>query len=241
MIIRTLVVYDKAVALANFYDVLSFFPEFAIETCNLPEKALAVIKQQQLDVVFINLEINKAIELVAAIRQINPAVMLVLVAERSDYAIQAFELNAQDYLIKPITRERMAITAEKVNYLLGLRKTALPPAPAMEVIPGKYNGRIYLLKVRDILYLTTAGRNVFAVAASGLYKLQGSLSYWEEQLPRENFFRCHNGYIVNLAKIEYIAPFFKNAYSIKISGSTETVPVSRTFAKGLKERVRLKA
>lgn len=244
MIIRTLLVYDKPMALANLHDLLSLFSEFAVpETCNASENALLFCEKHEVDVVFIDLEMNKGLELVTAIREVKPNIIVVFVSDYSDYAVKAFELNAQDYLVKPITRERMAITAKKLNYLIRLRQTVKSSAALTDIdlIPGKNNGRIYLLKVQDILYFTTIGRNIFAVVANDMYKLKGSLSYWEGRLPGEKFVRCHNGYIVNLSKIEYIAPFFKNAYSIKITGSTETVPVSRTFAKGLKERVRLKA
>ncbi|CQR73248.1 Transcriptional regulatory protein YpdB [Sporomusa ovata DSM 2662] len=244
MTIQTLLVYDKPMALANLHDLLSFFSEFAVrETCNASESALLFCEEHEVDVVFIDLEMSKGLELVAAIREVKPNIIIVFVSDYSDYAVKAFELNAQDYLVKPITKKRIAITAEKLNYLIRLRQTVKSSATLTDsdLIPGKNNGRIYLLKVQDILYFTTIGRNVFAAVANGRYKLQGSLSYWEGRLPGEKFIRCHNSYIVNLSKIEYIAPFFKNAYSIKITGSTETVPVSRTFAKGLKERVRLLA
>ena len=246
MIIRTVLVYDESTALANLYDMLSFFPEFVVaQTYNAAEDALLFCEKQEVDVVFLDLEISKEIELAAAIRDVKPTISIVFVNACSDYAVKAFEINAQDYLVKPLTQERMSITAEKLNYLVQLRQTVMPVASstttATEVIPAKNNGRIYLLKVQDIFYFTSIGRNVFAVIDDDLYKLKGSLSYWEERLPQEKFFRCHNGYIVNLSKIEYIAPFFKNAYSIKLTGSIETIPVSRNFAKGLKQRILLKA
>ncbi len=244
MMIRTVLVYDDSATLTDWHDMLARFPEFAItEISNDHESALKLCERQEAEVVFIDLEINKAIELVTAIRHVNPTIITVFVSACSDYAVKAFEMNAQDYLVKPITQERLSITAKKLNYLVRLRQpvTATAALTAIDAIPGKNNGRIYLLKIQDILYFTTIGRNVFAVIADGLYKLQGSLAYWEKRLPPEKFFRCHNGYIVNLSKIEYIAPFFKNAYSIKITGSAESVPVSRTFAKGLKQRVLLKA
>ncbi|HWR41345.1 MAG TPA: LytTR family DNA-binding domain-containing protein [Patescibacteria group bacterium] len=244
MIIRTLLVYEETEELGNLHALLSFFSEISVvATCHDSKSALLFCEKHEVDVIFVGLEMSKGTELVAAIRKMAPAIILVFISGYSDYAVKAFEINVQDYLLKPITKERMGITVAKLNYLVRLRqmpKSSAAPATA-DLIPGKNNGRIYLLKVQDILYFTTSGRNVFAAVDTGLYKLQGSLSYWEERLPRGKFFRCHNGYIVNLAKIEYIVPFFKNAYSIKISGSTETVPVSRTFAKDLKQRVLLKA
>jgi len=244
--IQTLLVDDESMALANLNHVLKSFPSFnVVGTCTVPEDALAFCVNHKVDAVFIDIEMPriKGMELMAKMREVKPDIIVVFVTAYRDYAIRAFEKNAQDYLLKPVTKERMAITAEKVEEQIKLRRPVVQTlSSAMTVsdtIPGKDAGRAYLLKLEDILYFTTDGRNVVAVTLIGVYKLQCSLSYWEGCLPKQLFLRCHNAYIVNLKKIEYIAPFFKSAYSIKMADSTKTVPVSRTFVKKLRQEVGL--
>lgn len=245
MIIQTLLVDDEQMALANLNHVLKSFPAFAVVgACTVPEDALAFCAKYAVDVIFMDIEMPriKGMELMAKIREIKPNLIVVLVTAYRDYAIRAFENNAQDYLLKPVTKERMAITAEKVEQQLKLQQSSTQPLPvtptASDAIIGKCAGRTYLLKPDDILYLTTKNKNIVAETPNGVYTVQHSLTYWENCLPKQSFFRCHNAYIVNLKKIEYIAPFFDNAYYVKINDSTKTVPVSRAYAKNLKQRLR---
>ena len=244
--IQTLLVDDEPMALANLNYILKSFPSFTVAgTCTVPEDALAFCASHEVDVVFMDIEMPriKGMELMAKMRQVRPDLVVVFVTAYRDYAIRAFETNAQDYLLKPITKERMAITAEKVEQQLQLLRLAARHSSdtgnIYNSILGKNAGRTYLLKPEDILYFTTESKNVVAVTLNGVYTLQYSLSYLESHLPKQLFLRCHNAYIVNLKKIEYIAPLFKNAYSITIAGITKPVPVSRAFAKNLRQRVRL--
>lgn len=242
--IHTLLVDDEPMALANLNYILKSFSSFTVvSTCTVPEDALTFCANHEVDVVFMDIEMPriKGMELMTKMREVRPDLIVVFVTAYRDYAIRAFETNAQDYLLKPITKERMAITAEKVEQQLQLLRSAARHSSdtgnVYDSILGKNAGRTYLLKLEDILYFTTESKNVVAVTTDGVYTLQHSLSYLESYLSKSFFLRCHNAYIVNLKKIEYIAPLFKNAYSIKIVGSMKNVPVSRTFAKNLKQRV----
>lgn len=244
--IQTLLVDDEPMALANLQYILKSFPTITVVgTCTVPEDALAFCAKHEVDVVFLDIEMPrvKGMELMAKMREVRSDLIVVFVTAYRDYAIRAFETNAQDYLLKPITKERMAITVEKVRQQLQLLRLATrystDTEKAYEPIHGKNAGRTYLLEPEEILYFTTESKNVVAVTPNGVYTVQHSLSYMESQLSKQLFLRCHNAYIVNLKKIEYIAPLFRNAYAIKIVGITKTVPVSRTFAKNLRQRVHL--
>jgi DNA-binding LytR/AlgR family response regulator len=240
--IQALLVDDEPMALTNLSYVLTQFPDFAVAgTCTMPEEALEFCERHVVDVVFLDIEMPriKGMELLNKMREVSPEAIFVFVTAYRDYAIKAFEVGAEDYLVKPVTKERMANAVQKIKQQLELCQAAANSSAAadgFDLIPGKANGRTYLLECKEICYITVEDRNVLAVTANGVYKLQNSLSYWADYLPRELFFRCHQGFIVNLEKIQYIAPFFKNAYSIKIAGSEQIIPVSRNYVKILKER-----
>ena len=245
--LQTLLIDDEAMALINLRHSLSNFPDFAIiAACTTPEDALGLCTCQCIDVAFIDIEMPriKGLELAKQLRSLQPDLIIIFVTAYRDHAVQAFETDALDYLLKPVTPARMALTVKKINQYRQQRAIAAPlyptpPATTTERIPGKADGRIYLLETSDILYISVEGRNVSATTPDGVYKLQNTLTHWESILPTQHFLRCHNAYIVNLRKIEYIAPLFKNAYALKIIGREDTIPVSRTFAKKLREHTQL--
>ncbi|HWR40554.1 MAG TPA: LytTR family DNA-binding domain-containing protein [Patescibacteria group bacterium] len=244
--LQTLLVDDEPMALINLRHALSPFPEFTIAAaCTVPEDALDVCTHQAIDVVFIDIEMPriKGLELAKHLRKLRPELLIVFVTAYRAHAVQAFETDALDYLVKPVTPARMTLTVQKIKqrcqHQVDSAPLSSPPPAAAERIPAKSGDRIYLLETSDILYISVEGRNVSALTAEGSFKLQGSLIHWESLLSSQHFLRCHNAYIVNLRKIEYIVPLFKNAYSLKISGREETIPVSRTFAKKLREFTQL--
>ena len=104
-------------------------------------------------------------------------------------------------------------------------------------VVGRNNSNIYFLNVKDILFLYSCGRNISAFTENGSYELQGSLVYWEERLKGKGFIRSNKSFLINTDKIEYIAPMFKNSYTVKIYNYKEMIPVSRKYAKNLKEKL----
>lgn len=250
MAIKTLLVDDELMAIANLKHVLTYFPHFEIiGECTLAEEVLETVRQKEPDVAFLDIEMPriKGMELASLIRKIKADMIIIFVTAYRDYALKAFEVNANDYLVKPVTRDRMGAAISKIEQQFCLLQRAKAAETTKlqsdiaesELIPAKADGRIYLLELQDILYITTNGRTVTAITQTGSYKLHGTISHWERYLPSARFLRCHNSFIINLSKIEYIEPYFKNAYSIKVSNCSENVPVSRGFARELKARLLL--
>ena len=236
--LQTLLIDNEPMALVNLRHNLSPFADFnVVAACTVPEEALDLCARQPMDIAFIDIEMPriKGLDLAQQLRKLRPDLLFVFVTAYQNHAVQAFESDALDYLLKPVTSERIALTVKKIHSRLP--STAIPSA-ASGHIPAKANGRIYLLETDEVLYLSVEGRNVTAVTADGFYRLQGNLTHWENALPANQFLRCHNAYIVNLKKVEYIAPLFKNAYSLKIAGHAATIPVSRNGAAKLREYTR---
>ena len=255
MNISTLLLDEEPQELVKLQQTLAEFPLFSVvkATC-VPAEALSFCQENEVAAVFMEAQLGSlpGIELAARLQAVKPELLVVFVSVCGTNAVQAFTVGAQDYLLKPVTAQRLSLTVKKIKRELKLRRaTGLdfteflnrPAASRLSLedsIPGKDARRIYLLKMQEVLYLTAVGRNVFAaVPGNGMYKLQGTLAHWETCLPEVEFYRCHNSYIVNIDKIEYITPYFKNTYMLKLRGSEETIPVSRTFAKGLRERTRI--
>lgn len=232
-------------ALAHFdgYKVAGAFAD--------PQEALAYVAENDVDVAFLDIEMHgpSGMTLAKNMRAENPNIIVIFVTAYDQYAIEAFEADALDYVLKPLTADRLQKTVEKIERQYSLLQTS-SKAPREEAgasmlsgedgkVVGKKNGRIYLLTIKDLDFFFCRGRNVYAVTAGAQYDVDGSLSDWDAQLNAKGFIRCHKSFLINVDRIEYIAPMFKNHYTIKIINSKEAIPVSRGYAKLIKKRLKI--
>jgi two-component system LytT family response regulator len=163
---------------------------------------------------------------------------VIFVTAHDEYAIRAFEVNALDYLLKPVRPERLAQALARLSSTQG--------APELRERPLDYEDSIYLrvdrsmtfLKIRSILGIRAAGdysEVVTVERAGGL--TDKTMGEWEWRLPQERFCRIHRSGIVNLAyvvKVEEAAPY---AYSVHLRGIQQPFPMSRRYAARLKHRL----
>ena len=231
--IRVLLVDDEPMANTTLRHLLKAFPSVEVAgACTEPEAALVFCAVQPVDAVFLDIEMPriKGMELADKIRRLLPEVRLVFVTAYPDYALRAFDVSALDYLLKPVDRDRLACTVERLE-----RQKADSPADPGQWIVGKAGSRVCRLAADDILYLVVEERRTFAVTVRGKVRLAGSLAHWRGKLPSRRFFRCHGSYLINLEKISSLEPCLGNAWSIRLADSAEGVPVSRQFVAPLRE------
>lgn len=246
-----MLVDDEQMALKSLEQVLTHFSGFKIGgSFTDPQEARACIAANIVDVIFLDTEMPGMLgmQLAEDLLQTNPDLIAVFVAADDQYALEAFRVGAQDYLLKPVTVERMARAVAKVNRQYELIRTNAAssgtevatrlPIGENNKIAGKKNGRFYLLAVSNIEFLFSRGRHVFAVAGGVQYELEGCLADWELYL-KETYIRCHKSFLINLDRIEYIAPLFKSHYTIKLQNAQEGIPVGRGYVKTLKKRLRI--
>lgn len=235
--IRVLLVDDEPMANTTLRHLLKAFPSVEVAgACTEPEAALEFCAAQPVDAVFLDIEMPriKGMELADKIRRLLPEVRLVFVTAYPDYAVRAFDVSALDYLLKPVDRDRLACTVDRLE-----RKTADSQADTEQWIVGKSGSRVCRLLAGDILFLVVEERRTFAVTDREKVRVTGSLSHWRAELPSQRFFRCHGSYLVNLEKIVSIEPGLGKSWSLRLAGCAEPVPVSRHFIGPLREILRL--
>ncbi len=151
------------------------------------------------------------------------------------HAIRAFEVNALDYLLKPISPDRLARAVERL---------AAPAAePALRKLD--YSDRIFLtagerpvlLKVDTIAFIRAAGDYSEVHTSDGrTLFVQKALREWEERLPENFFSRVHRSTIVNVERIERIDETATRAYVVRLQGTSEPIAMSRRYAGELRAR-----
>lgn len=233
---KVIVVDDEQPARDELCDLLSTENDIeVIAQCGNALEAIPAIHRLQPDVVFLDIQMPR-ISGLEMVSMFNPESVphIVFVTAYDDYAIQAFEEHAFDYLLKPLDRARLTKTLSRLRRGLTVQKNVqlLSEAP-LRHIPCYGHNRIFLLKVEEIEYLSSelSGVHVIAVTQSGYTQL--SLKTLEEKTP---FVRCHRQYMVNPDQLGEIQ-LMDNGSAEVVTRTGKHIPVSRRYLKPLKERL----
>jgi two-component system LytT family response regulator/two-component system response regulator LytT len=176
---------------------------------------------------------------------------IVFATAYESYAVQAFEVNAVDYVLKPFDKKRVAqaiqkaraqqeagaLPAEKIESLLRMLESHKQPASKILL---KTIGRMFLVDQRDICYAWIED-GVITVVTGGPAGMEGqsncrTLEELLESLDSNLFWRAHRSYLVNINRIREVVPWFKSSYQLRMDDKKQTeIPVSRAQTKRLRE------
>jgi DNA-binding LytR/AlgR family response regulator len=228
---RCLVIDDEPLArglIRNHIEKLESL-ELAGE-CSDAMKAIEFLRNHKVDLMFLDIQMPQitGIEFLKTLK--NPPEVIITTAYR-DYAIEGYELDVVDYLLKPITFERFLKSVNKYFQVSG-KEDALPDDPSTANPQGdahiyvKENKRMVKIHLHDILYIEGLSEYVRIYTNVKKIVTKTSMTNMEEKLPGNEFLRIHKSYIVSLPKIDAFT-----SVSIEIEG--KELPVGRSY----KERV----
>lgn len=199
------------------------------------EQAIKLIRAQQPQVIFLDIQMPGETGF-ALLEKIDPDFKVIFVTAFDAYAIRAFEVNALDYLLKPINPDRLARAIER----LSASPEILLPQPMRKL---EYEDRLFLeidehsrfLKINTIICISAAGDYSEIVTSDGQKSLVlKSLKEWEDRLPEKYFTRIHRSTIINLEYIERIVGWFNRSYQVHLRHLKEPLTMSRRYAVKLK-------
>jgi two-component system response regulator AlgR len=234
---RVLIADDEAPARARLRDLLDEcrekFPLAIVDEARNGREALEVINREKVDIVLLDIRMPEIDGMEAArhIAGMSQPPAIIFTTAFDSYAIKAFEVNAIDYLLKPIRAERL---------LLALGKTKAAPPVTREALEAASNqprrhlsvherGKIILVPLAEVLFLRAELKYVTVRTAEREYLVEESLTHLEEEFA-EAFVRVHRNCLVARAAI---AGFERNAedsesgWAVVIKGTNEKLPVSR--------------
>ena len=220
-------------------------------------EAFQFIRERQPDVVFLDVAmpgldglglVRKLLEKKSKIKIPH----MIFATAYDQYAVQAFELNAIDYLLKPIDKGRLAQSLQRVRRLL---ETPSNPAETLEDLLRTLKVRQpqqtkLLIRSNNRLLLVDSHELIFATIEGGLISLvtrdiEGESNYrtleeLQANLDPTIFWRAHRSYLVNLNHIKEVVPWFKSSYQLRMADRKNTeIPVSRAQTKRLRELLKL--
>ncbi|HUX09397.1 MAG TPA: LytTR family transcriptional regulator DNA-binding domain-containing protein [Terriglobia bacterium] len=182
-----------------------------------------------------------------------PLPHFVFVTAYDHYAVRAFEVNAVDYLLKPIDRNRLEKALQRVRAMLEASEAAIqrldrlvhmiedrPATPSSKLVV-KSGTRLVLVDSSDIIYATIEDGVISIVTKD----LEGQSNFrtveeLQSNLDPNVFWRVHRSYLVNINRIKEVVPWFKSSYQLKMQDRRETeIPVSRAQTRKLRELLNL--
>ena len=243
MSINVLIVDDESLARDTIQLLLAPKKEFAVVgECKNGEEAISAIRKLQPDLVFLDVQMpgKTGFDVVEEIGAENMPVVIFATAF-DQYALQAFEAHALDYLLKPYDDERFdkalsralqEIQQRKIGTLgselialMGSRKSddEVPPEsqPPLERIMIKERDVVFFLKTEDIDWIESAGDYVKLHTGKKYHLLRESMAGMVGKLDAKKFVRIHRSSIVNVERIKELKPYFHGDYMVYLTGGTE--------------------
>jgi DNA-binding LytR/AlgR family response regulator len=236
--VRALIVDDEAPARSELRFLLSRHKEVEVvgEAATAPE-ALSLAQALHYDVVFLDVEMPAMSGLEAArlVRDRPGAPVIVFVTAHEQYALDAFSVEAFDYLLKPVEPERLA---RVVRRLVDARREAAPPVEKISVVGA--GGQTVLVDYEAVHYIEADGDYSRVHTYDRGYLCTASLRELENRLPGSRFARIHRSYLVNLAKVTAVRRAGEDRLRLALDDAERTeLDVSRRQSKAVRERLRL--
>ncbi|WP_336517347.1 LytTR family DNA-binding domain-containing protein [Pollutibacter soli] len=232
--VRCVITDDEPIARDIIVKFCGHFPELHIlAICANALEAKKVLHQEEVDLLFldINMPVLDGISFLKTLR--NPPQVIFTTAYK-EYALNAFDLSAVDYLLKPFSLERFMVAVDKaLDKISGTRgKAEEPTVGAVEdALFVKADGKIFRIQFRDMVYAEANGNYTKIVCKNQTVMPMTSFSSFEEQLPKSLFIRIHRSFIINKNLITLIEGnrVFVNGLEIPIGSNYK-----ETFMRELK-------
>lgn len=239
--LRAMIVDDEAPARSELKFLLEQTGKIgSITEASSVRSAIGMLMEMRADVVFLDISMPGAsgLQLAEALHKLKNPPAIVFVTAYSDHAVEAFDVDAVDYLMKPVEEARLDRAIEKV---LARTKPVAEPAKStnIERIPVEKGGRKVLIPVDQIRFIMAKDDYSCIYTEDDRYLSTTSLAQFESKLGEFGFFRVHRRYIVNLANVEDVETIPSGAIQLGVSGVEERIPVSRRRVVPLKKALNL--
>ena len=202
-----------------------------VAECSDAMEAYNHLSQSEIDLLLLDIEMPGMTGLELTKKLGNKSPLIIFTTAKTDYAVEAFELNVADYLVKPVLPARFLQAIEKAKELATAPKKE-EKTVEQNFVFVKDNGVLKKINVDDILYLEAMGDYVKVYTAQRFHVLHSTLKSIEEKLPQSKFVRVHRSYIVSLEKIDFIQD---GAITI----GKASVPIADTYRAVLNRRLNL--
>ena len=249
--LTAIIVDDEKLAQDELAYLIRDFPD--IEVIGLARhglEAVELIQKHEPDLVFLDVQMP-GLDGLGVVRQLRVKGIelphIIFTTAFDQYAVEAFRLEAMDYLLKPIERSRLEETLDRARRAIQEQQKAAPPETSPRLSPQRTkllvrNGnRNFIVDAQEMIYATIEDGLITLVTGA----MEGHSNYktiedLQANLDRDTFWRVHRSYLVNINKIKEVVPWFKSSFQLRMDDKKQTeIPVSRVQTKRLRELLKL--
>lgn len=205
------------------------------------EAVLSLYEELHPEVIFMDVEMPKmsGIECAKRIIDINPKTFIIFATAHNEFMTEAFEMYAFDYIVKPFKLERIFQTLERIKTLTEEREAYNIHATFrhernLEKILIKNKEGISFIDIKDIIMIQREDRSTVIYTTNESYTTSEGLTELEERLDRNQFFRSHKSYIINISMINKIYPYGRWTYIVKLKNSDRDALITHEKYENLK-------
>jgi two-component system, LytTR family, response regulator LytT len=254
--ISTVIADDEQLASEELLYLLKDFDDIeVVATGKNGIEAIDLIEKLEPDLFFLDVQMPgmDGLTVIRSLRERDvPLPYFILATAYDQYAIEAFTLEAMDYLLKPIEKDRLALSIERARRAIAEKAKSslqdpLPLAPGSKPVLQrtkllvKSNNRNFIVDANDVIYATIDDGLITIVAAN----VEGQSNYrtieeLQSNLDPDVFWRVHRSFLVNINRIKEVIPWFKSSFQLRMDDKKQTeIPVSRVQTKRLRALLKL--
>lgn len=222
------------------YLITKVIPNAEVIEASSGEDALKIISDKSFDLLCIDINLGdiSGITLASTARKITPEAEIVFATAYNNYAEDAFDVEALDYLLKPFSEKKVKLMLDKYNRKQG--KKVEGTDSLLNKIPLNIDKSIVLVDINSIVYIEAQNKTCIIHTIKNKYMENTPLKTFDEKLKTKGFFRIQKSFIVNTKHIIEIYPWFNNSSCVRMQYfENEVLPVSRNKIKELKEILRI--
>lgn len=239
--LRILIVDDEPPAREEMRYMLAKLGDVGeVDEAETAVDALGRLQDTRYDLVLLDIRMPglSGMEAVKVINRVTPRPHVVFVTAYDEHAVEAFEVEADDYLLKPVSERRLRHALDRVRAERSVRASESAPLSGGDRLAVETDERIILLKVSDIRFIHARGDYTYVRTFDHEYQIRSSLTELASRLEPCGFLRVHRGYLVNLEHVLELQPYFSGTYIVVMADQQRSeVPVSRTGIRQLKARL----
>lgn len=246
--ISCIVIDDERPAREELTYLISQNPSFqVIATYDSGQKFLT--EYPPCDVVFLDINMPglSGIETAEILMHQKDAPQVIFVTAYDDFAVKAFELNATDYILKPVSEMRLEKTLDKLMTQHDQERNShvkplfhhIPKADGYDQICLHHDGKIIPVKLEEIVYVQAANKGVIIHSTKGKFSTTHKLKDIEDLMVGTKLLRCHRSFIINTAFIEHIEPWFNRTYNVLLKETHDKIPISRHYVQAFNEMMHI--
>jgi DNA-binding LytR/AlgR family response regulator len=218
-----IIVEDEKLASELLEDYIKDTPFLALKhTCSDALKALEILQKEHIEVIFLDINLPK-LKGLDFIKTLKKAPQIIITTAHREFALDGYELNVVDYLLKPISFNRflMAVNKLRTNGIIEPQMISFPNTERTYIFINNNKKKIKIY-TDEILYIESKKEYISIITLENTYQTKFQLTEIEEQLPKNKFIRTHRSFIVSLEKITAFS-------STDVEINTLQIPIGRSY------------